>query len=228
MMRHIILMLLTGCCYCAVAQQIVDNKMSVQLTGGLTYALGSKQVKEGSYESPSLINNFRQSFSMGLEVTYKIRRPWSLGLEIAAASFQSWANNRSGRYDGASYFLFSVNPKFQINTPFRESGLWNHVQAYVNLGPAIGVHSVHLEKPPYGAPSGEYDFKNSTFLAPGVTLCLGARLNVSQRIQIGASVGVSHFWVSSVLFDDSSVAFSTLAAQIGYKLGHNRRFKYAP
>lgn len=210
------------------AQRIISNKFNVQASYSTNSPLGKEVASRQHYGSPSLLNNFQTGFSVGMGMSYKFKNYFFARLEISKSEFDNWEYTEMNRYEGAKYSLFAINPEVEIQSPYRNSGILNRFSFFYRMGPSFSLHSVKLERSVYApAFSPEFNFNKSNFFAFGITTSTGVNISLNNKVIVGLSYGVNNYWVSSVLFDDKTVLFSSLTAHAGFRFGNNKRYKYA-
>lgn len=210
------------------SQRIISNKFNVQVSYSVNNSLGKKTTVYDQYGSPSLINNFQSGFSLGVGMSYKLKKVLFVRLELSRSDFNNWDYTQTNRFDKARYSLLAVHPEIEIQSPFRYTGMLNRLSFFFRLGPSFGFHSAELEQSVYSpAFHTDFDFNNSSFFSPGITSSAGANVILNNTIIVGLSYGVNNYWVSSVLFDDRTITFISLTVHAGFRFGNNKQYKYA-
>ena len=224
-----LILFLTCAFHFAWAQRFVDNSLTLGLSYGMNKTIGEALTRNESYSTPSLLNNFHSNTAMGISVTYKVKRSLLADLEISMSKFYDWKYSEQNRFDNAQLTIISLNPRIGIVTPFSENGVLNRLSLLFLAGPSISINSVELDKAVFfPVNGGSYDFKKSTTVSPGVAVTLRLNVNLTNNFLLGTSYAVSHYWVSSVLYDDRLFNFSSMNFHLGLRLAKNKRYKYAP
>jgi opacity protein-like surface antigen len=228
-MKELVLLILLVCWInTSYGQRIISNKFNVQVSYSANSPLGKEVTVHNQYKSPSLLNNFQTGFSLGLGMSYRFKKIFFVRLELSKSVFDDWSYTQTNRFDRARYSLLAMHPEIEIQSPFRNKGLLNRFSFFFRLGPSFSLHSVKLERSVYSpAFATDFDFNNSSFFAPGITSSAGVNVSLNNNVVVGLSYGVSNYWVSSALFDDRTVTFSSLTVHAGFRFGNNKRYKYA-
>jgi opacity protein-like surface antigen len=227
MKKLVLLILMVYWINISYGQRITSNKFNVQVSYSVNNPLGKKATVHDQYGSPSLINNFQSGFSLGLGMSYKLKKVFFVRLELSRSDFNNWDYTQTNRFDKARYSLLAIHPEIEIQSPFRYTGMLNRFSFFFRLGPSFSFHSAKLERSVYSpAFSTDFDFNNSSFFSPGITSSAGTNISLNNTIIVGLSYGVSNYWVSSALFDDRTVTFTSLTVHAGFRFGNNKRYKY--
>jgi Outer membrane protein beta-barrel domain len=208
-------------------QRIISNKFNVQVSYSANSPLGKEVTVHDQYKSPSLLKNFQTGFSLGLGMSYMLNRVFFVRLEVSRSDFNNWDYTQTNRFDEARYSLVAIHPEIEIQSPFKNTGMLNRFSFFFRMGPSVSFHSVKLERSVYSSAfSTDFDFNNSSFSSPGITSAAGTNVSLNNTTVIGLSYGVSNYWVSSALFDDRTVTFTSLTVHAGFRFGNNKRYKY--
>lgn len=227
MKRYCLLFVVVCCIHPLKGQGIISNKLNVQVSYSITSPIGSATIEREQYKSPSLINNFQSSKSLGIGMSYRLNSILSARFEISQSMFDAWTVENSTRFDEAQYKMLAVSPQVEVSTPFRESGSLNRITLFARLGPDLGIHTAKLARSAFSdAGSSGFDFNKSSFFAPGINFSTGLNVALDNKLVAGISYGVKSYWVSSILFDDSRATFGSLSLHLGFRFLNNKRYKY--
>lgn len=211
------------------AQKFIDNRLTFSLGYSVNRTMDNEIVTMGSYKVPSLVGNFKDGKSFELAASYKFNRFFYIQLGATNSGFWNWSYNGQDRFYDAFYSLVALHPEFEIRTPFKERGMFNRLSFFARSGPALGLHAVTLQRSPFTPDTTtDFDFNRSRFYSTGFSVTAGANIIATNKIVLSLSYGFTRYAISSPLFDDETLTFSSLKVRAGYRFALNKRYKYAP
>lgn len=207
--------------------QIINNKLNISLGLSAGYFQSQEIVKQGNFSSPSLFANYKQIFGYTLKCMKDYNTRLSYGLSSDLQFADVWESSEYSDFNGSSIQLISFSPIVRFKSMFREEGLFNRLQAYIELGPNFGISYLTLTNP-------VFDIRdNSGYLTGPMKssdLFLGLKSNLGIDYSLNQSIGFYLYYsidvnrVSSKLYSDQFLIRSCLNAGLLLKLKKNKYF----
>jgi opacity protein-like surface antigen len=217
------------CAGTLTAQKFIDSRLTFSVGYSVNRMMDNEIVTMGSYMAPSLVGNFKDGKSFELAASYKLNKIFYAQLGATNSGFWNWSYTGQNRFNDAFYSLVALHPEFEIRTPFKERGMFNYLSFFARLGPALGLHAITLQRSPFTpGTTTDFDFNRSRFYSTGFSVTAGANIVVANKMVLSLSYGLTRYAISSPLFDDETLTFSSLKVRVGYRFALNKRYKYAP
>jgi len=211
-----------------IYSQLINNKLDICFSAGISSPIGDKLVNEAGYITPSLFNNFGNGFNMQLKSTYKLFSYLDIGLQLKNTRLKGWNNaDSTGIYKDANVKIRSVGAVFKIGTKLAGYGFFNRFGASLSIVPTYNFVSVKLDQSIFEVVSGTSDnLLKSKVSSIGADCIVNMKYSVNQRYAFFAEFGMSYLPVKSALYNDSRVLLLNADMGVSFKLMKDKHFNY--
>lgn len=207
-------------------KQVISNRLSVEAGFSVLQVTAGTELAYGNYSAPSFFGNFKQSFALRANATYKIGTWYAVQAGLQTTLFDAWAHP-SGWYNGAYCSTYDINLKVLVMTPFRESGFLNRVNLLLGVGPSISSQSMHFISLPYQPTPPTDALNHTTASVLGYSVSGAFRYNFSNRMYGGFAGEVTQYKLDDYLIGDRTLSYVSLTVFVGYKFLLNKRYKFS-
>jgi hypothetical protein len=214
------------------AQRFIPNTASFKVHAGMNLIFGNAIVKEGDYVAPSMLNNFRQAYSIGMSGSMKLKKQIYGRIRLNHLRLSDWQFEEAGelndkRFSGTKFSSIELQPMIGLTTKVRKTGLLQHFNFSAYVGPTFNRNVVSLAYSVFQTNVPDTDLTSSAIYSIGVAGSGNIDVIVSNRSMIGVSFDYMLSKISSGLFDDTEFSSLAVCLSYGYRLSLDKRYKYS-
>jgi len=215
----------------SIYAQVLDNKLNVVFSGGISNIYGKPVINERNYIMPSLFVNYENVNNRRFKIEYKLNSVIDLCLKLENIRCTNWQFDTGDAYfKNSKTKIFFVSPAIQLHNKFKEKGIFNRLKLYLELSPLFGISKLTLTKPVFdiSSTSGiEYSpiLENSRFIN-GAEVTAGMKMTITSSIGLYTAFSYSYNHVNSLFFSDNRFTCTSINFGCFVKLFNNKHFYY--
>jgi hypothetical protein len=228
-MKRIILTTLALASFLISNAQWIDNKLNIYLEFNRGSYYGKEMANEDNFICPSLYANYKNLYGYSLKGLAKAGQFCSVGLEVNYSNASNWELEGYSDYSSSTIEGYSLSPKFQIHTRFKETGLFNKIRFLIEVGPEIGISELYLVNSIFDI-QGKYqditqpmNVNNPYF---GVKGSAGFEMTINNLIGLSVTYTRQYEWVESKFYQDKNISDSRFDIGIFFRFKKNKRLFY--
>lgn len=208
--------------------QYIDNKLDLVFSYGILSPIGSKDINESNFVTPSLFNNYQNGQTFAVRIAYNYRPNLSLGLEITSTQFDNWSYDElEFLYCNSSTASTSIAPLIKFQTMFRKHTVLNRLQVYGILAPSLNFTTVSLAREIFQiepSPPESVNMLESSFSSLGGSAYIGGAYSITQEFSVFVESGMHYTVVTGQLYNDKNLFTVNLSIGFTVKLFKDKRF----
>jgi hypothetical protein len=229
-MKKFLGLLLFSMLFMNVQAQFFHSKYSISIGKTSGSFPGSGMINDDSFIVPSLFRNYHSSSGFSFKTMSNNKKNLSFGMQYGIRTGTDWKWGRYSDYVNSVSQIHSFSPLMRFHNRFKDTGLFNRIQLFIEGGPSIGLVRLNLNEPLFEIVHTGNDhlqpFYESTVFA-GLNLAAGIEFTLTQVIGcfINYEIDVNRL-SSSKFYSDQSFMHSQLNAGLILKLKKDKYFYY--
>ena len=209
--------------------QVIGNRANIgfgALTGSFS---GEAMLEENGFAMPSLFNNFKNYYGLGINVSYQIKPHISIGAGFSQHMSGAWAYKEDQTFAGAGNSQSKILLAVRVHTAFSELGFFNKFRFFAELAPGFGRSALQLKVPTMDISSPGADTSppmGERNLFFGVRLSSGVNINLHPRAGFFLAFSYHENWLNGLLFSDKRFGGGQAEGGLYFRFIQDKRFYY--
>jgi hypothetical protein len=228
-MKKYITLLLLCLPFLSVKSQILQTKLKIHASYGISKSLTGKEINDNSFITPSFFSNFENVSNTECGAKVFMTPIFSIGTRLKNTKFSDW--NYSGEnklYKDSKAQIKSFAPELCLHTSFRETGFFNKFQASVIVAPSYNFVKADFGNTIYEVYPYIFDnpLKSTSFSSFGCDISAQCEYAPVQQAGLFFNIGLLYFKTESVFFNDKNNRFFNYNFGLYFRFIKDKHFYY--
>lgn len=210
--------------------QVVSNKLDLFIGLQGSQMLGEEMIQEDGFITPALFPNMGSAKGFAIKGVFNLDNLFSLGAGLRQNHFENWSLAGYDVYNTALVRTASLSVILGLQSPFKETGLFNRLRFSLQLAPVIGAWKFSTDVTPYMIYTDQNtvsdEAKESTGVLWGGDLSGGIDFMLSNDVGLYARLGYLQSRVSSKLYHDEKLSCLYYEGGLFFRLFKNKLFYF--